>query len=277
MLDRRQFAILAAFAALGLRARTAAAEAGLPPGSAREELGPVHDMSVWPVEWTGDEQVVMLAYPGMTALDLVGPQYMFGSLWGATVKVAAKTLDPIITDTRLAIVPDVTLAEAHEAPTVLFTPGGISGTLAAMEDAETIEFLTSRGAQATYVTSVCTGALLLGQAGLLEGYEATTHWLAMDALDAFGATPVEARVVRDRNRITGGGVTAGLDFGLAILEELRGTEYAQAVQLLAEYAPEPPLQAGTLASAPPEVATMMRAMFPGFETHIRAIARTRRG
>lgn len=278
MIDRRRFALLTALFTLGLRARPAAAQQQLPEGSARADLGvPVHDMSVWPSDWMGDEQVVLLAYPGMTALDLVGPQYMFATLVGATVRVAAKTLDPVRTDTGLVIVPDVTLAEAHEAPTVLFAPGGISGTLNALEDAETVDFLASRGERAAFVTSVCTGALLLGQAGLLDGYRATTHWLALPALDAFGAEAVDARVVQDRNRVTGGGVTAGLDFGLTLLAALRGTPYAQAVQLLAEYAPEPPLNAGTLATAPPEVARMMQGMFPGFEANVRAVAATRQG
>lgn len=274
MINRRNFALLMAAGAMSSAPlRAARAQMALPEGSVREGLADaLHDMSVWPAEWTGSENVVMLAYPGMTALDLVGPQYMFGSLWGATVKVVAKTLDPVVSDTRLTIVPDITFDEAHEAPDVLFVPGGISGTLNAMEDDETVSFLASRGERARYVTSVCTGALLLGQAGLLDGYRAATHWLAMSALDAFGAEAVDARIVRDRNRITGGGVTAGLDFGLAILEELRGTEYAQSIQLLAEYAPEPPLSAGTLTTAPAEISERMVAMFPGFEAHARAIA-----
>lgn len=279
MIDRRHLMMLAAaMAAGGTLPRTARAQMALPEGSARAGLdAPLHDMSGWPAEWTGDETVLMLAYPGMTALDLVGPQYMFGSLWGATVQVVAKTLDPVVSDTRLTILPDVTFAEALEAPTILFAPGGISGTLNAMEDAETVDFLASRGAGADYVTAVCTGTLLLGQAGLIDGYRAATHWLARGTLDAFGAEAVDARVVRDRNRITGGGVTAGIDFGLAMIEELRGTRYAQAVQLLAEYAPQPPLNAGTLDSAPADIRDMMVGMFPGFEAHARAVAATRRG
>ncbi|CTQ50519.1 DJ-1/PfpI family protein [Jannaschia donghaensis] len=279
MIDRRHFALLAAAGLLGTAAapRPARAQTALPEGSARAVLDvPLHDMSVWPPDWTGDETVLMLAYPGMTALDLVGPQYMFGSLWGATVQVVAKTLDPVVSDTRLVIVPDTTFDTAPEAPTVLFAPGGISSTLNAMEDAETVDFLASRGARADYVTAVCTGALLLGQAGLLDGYKAATHWLARHTLDAFGTEAVNARIVRDRNRITGGGVTAGIDFGLAMLEELRGTRYAQAVQLLAEYAPEPPLSAGTLETAPPDIREMMAGMFPGFEDHARAVAGERR-
>ncbi|MFQ6546985.1 DJ-1/PfpI family protein [Aestuariibius sp. 2305UL40-4] len=267
-------------AALGListPARYATGQQAIPPASPRADLDvPLHDMSGWPEDWTGDEQVLMLAYPGMTALDLVGPQYMFGSLWGATVQVVAKTREPVVSDTGLTILPDITFDEATDAPDVIFAPGAISGLLNAMEDDETLDFLASRGEQARYVTAVCTGTLLLGQAGLLEGYRATTHWLAMDVLDAFGAIAVDDRVVRDGNRITGGGVTAGIDFGLAIIEELRGTEYAQSVQLLAEYAPEPPLNAGSLETAPPAVRDRMTNMFAGFEVHARSVASLRR-
>lgn len=277
MIDRRTFTLLMAAGSLSVLPRTANAQPALPEGSVRAGLDvPIHDMSGWPADWTGNEEVVMLAYPGMTAIDLVAPQYMFGSLWGATVKVVAKTLDPVVSDTRLTILPDITFNQAHAAPDILFVPGGISGTLNAMEDRDTIDFIASRGKAAGYVTSVCTGALILGQAGLLDGYQATTHWLAMSSLDAFGAEPVDARVVRDRNRFTGGGVTAGLDFGLTMLEELRGREYAQSIQLFAEYAPKPPLGAGTLETAPERVRQIAVDMFPGFETHARAIAATRR-
>ncbi|GFE64864.1 DJ-1/PfpI family protein [Litoreibacter roseus] len=273
MIDRRQFAVLAALGLLSARATAASP----PTSSVRDDLDvPLHDMSGWPPDWTGSEQIVMLAYPGMTALDLVGPQYMFGSLWGATVKIAAKSREPIVSDTKLTILPDIVFSEAVEAPDVLFVPGGISGTLNAMEDSETIEFIASQGASAKYVTSVCTGALILGQAGLLDGYRAATHWLAMPAMDAFGATAVDERVVQDRNRITGGGVTAGIDFGLSVIEELRGTEYAQTVQLLAEYAPEPPLTAGHMSSAPQDVSDRLTHMFAGFESHVRAVAALRR-
>ena len=127
---------------LGILPRAAVAQLALPEGSVRAGLDvPIHDMSGWPADWTGDEEVVMLAYPGMTALDLVAPQYMVGSLWGTTVKVVAKTLDPVVSDTRLAIVPDITFDQAHAAPGILFVPGGISGTLNAMEDRDTIDFI----------------------------------------------------------------------------------------------------------------------------------------
>ena len=277
MIDRRTFAFLMAAGSLGVLPRAAGAQQALPEGSVHAGLDlPIHDISSWPADWTGDEQVVILAYPGITAIDLFAPQYMFGSLWGAAEKVVAKTLDPVVSDTRLAIVPDITFDQAHAAPDILFVPGGISGTLNAMKDRDTVDFITSRGKAARYVTSVCTGALILGQAGLLDGYRATTHWLAMSSLDAFGAKPVNARVVRDCNRFTGVGVTAVLDFGLTMLKELRGRKCAQSIQLFAEYAPEPPLQAGTLETAPERVRQIAVDIFPGCETHARAIAATSR-
>ncbi|MEM9796852.1 MAG: DJ-1/PfpI family protein [Pseudomonadota bacterium] len=279
MIDRRHFAGLAALSAFSAltTGSKATAQTALPPGSRRAGLPPIFDPSGLRPEWRGAEEVLMLAYPGMTALDLVAPQYMFASLLGATVRVVARDPGPIRSDTGLVIVPDLTFDAAPEAPDILFAPGGISGTLAAMEDVATIDFLAARGARAGYVTSVCTGSLLLGQAGLLDGYEATSHWLAMPVLDAFGATPVDARIVQDRNRLTGGGVTAGLDFGLTLVDLLRGEDYAKGVQLLAEYAPEPPFDAGRMETAPPAVATRMTGLFPGFDDHARALAEQRRG
>jgi transcriptional regulator GlxA family with amidase domain len=141
-----------------------------------------------------------------------------------------------------------------------------------MQDPATLAFLADRGARAKFVTSVCTGSLVLGAAGLLQGYEATSHWVTVDILPLFGATPSRARVVTDRNRITGAGVTAGLNFGLALVERLRGVEYAKAVQLLAEYDPAPPLDAGTPAKAGPEVTKLLTDMFVGFVAEARAIA-----
>ena len=172
--------------------------------------------------------------------------------------------------------PDVTSEEAPRGARFLFVPGAVSGTLAAMKDPETIEFVASRGVRARHVTSICMGSLILGQAGLLEGRRATSHWLALPQhLALFGATPVDERVVRDGSLFTGGGVTAGLDFGLSLVAQLRGEDYARAVQLLAEQAPEPPLDAGTLVSAPPETSRIMQAMFAGFGPHVEAVAEGR--
>ncbi|MCG8491857.1 MAG: DJ-1/PfpI family protein, partial [Sneathiellales bacterium] len=200
-----------------------------------------------------------------TALDLAGPQYAFGNIMGAKVHIVSKTMEPVKSDTGLTIVPTATFDQIPETIDVLFVPGGALSTIAAIKDPDLIEFVRSRGEKARYVTSVCTGSLILGAAGLLDGYEATSHWLTMDVLPDFGAKPVKQRVVRDRNRITGGGVTAGIDFGLAVVAELRDKTYAQAVQLLAEYSPKPPFNAGSPDTAPAEVTQLLRDMFVGFD------------
>jgi len=152
------------------------------------------------VHWTGDEQIAMLMYPGMTVLDLIGPQAMFGALMGAKVHLVAKTTDPVTSDGGVTIMPTATFRTCPSDLTVLFTPGGTDGTLAAAKDPETLAFMTERGARAKYITSVCSGSLILGAAGLLKGYKATSHWSVRHVLSGFGAIPTDARVVRDRNR-----------------------------------------------------------------------------
>lgn len=206
----------------------------------------------------------MVIYEGMTALDLVGPQLMLASLMDVEVHLVAKTAAPVTCDTGFGIVPTTTFDQCPRDLEVLFVPGGTDGTLAAIADAPTIEFLTSRGATARWITSVCTGALVLGAAGLLRGYRATTHWIARDLLSDVGATPVDERVVTDRNRMTGAGVSAGLDLGLTLAIALRGDDYARAIALNAEYAPAPPVHAGTTAAAGPEATKMLRDMYAPF-------------
>ncbi|MBH5317525.1 DJ-1/PfpI family protein [Paenibacillus sp. GSMTC-2017] len=200
-----------------------------------------------------NENAALLLYPGMTALDLIGPQYVFSTIIGMNVHLAAKSKEPILTDTGVSILPTMTLQECPNELTVLFVPGGTEGTLAAIEDHETLAFVADRGARAQYVTSVCTGSLVLGAAGLLRGYKATSHWISRDLLELVGAEPINERVVFDRNRVTGGGVTAGIDFALSLAGKLRGDEYAQTIQLLAEYAPRPPYQSGTPEEAEPAI------------------------
>jgi transcriptional regulator GlxA family with amidase domain len=143
-----------------------------------------------------------------------------------------------------------------------------------MQDPAVMRFLEDRGKRARYVTSVCTGSLLLGAAGLLDGYRATSHWTTRDLLRIFGAIPVNERVVQDRNRITGAGVTAGIDFGLTLVGSLRDKLYAESVQLLAEYAPDPPFNAGTPEQAPPEATAIMQAALAQFVANAEAIGRT---
>jgi cyclohexyl-isocyanide hydratase len=235
-----------------------------------------HDMSDMPATWTGNEQIAMLLYPSFTALDLVGPQYMFASLMGAKVHLVAKAKTPVMSDTGMAIVPTATFDQCPKSLDILFVPGGSQGTLNAMQDKATLRFLADRGARAKLVTSVCTGSLVLGAAGLLEGYKATSHWATRDLLTHFGATPTDARVVRDRNRITGAGVTAGLDFGLSIVGQLRDREYAETVQLLAEYAPEPPFSAGSVRTAAPHTKKVIDKMFVGFVEQAKHVSKKSR-
>ncbi len=198
-------------------------------------------------------KIVMLAYPGMTPMDLMGPLQAWSQIPGAEVQIAWKNTDPVMTDTGMAVVPTHSFADAFESPDILFAPGGTKPTMELMKDEDTMTFLKSRGKNAKWITSVCTGALLLGAAGLLEGYKATTHWAATQFLEGFGAIPTEGRYVIDRNRATGGGVTAGIDFGLALTAKLVGENVARTIQLAMEYSPQPPFKCGTPGEAPPEI------------------------
>lgn len=261
---------------LALGALAGAAAAHRPSWAADPTGGqgkpPDHDMSMFPAHWHGSEKIAFLAYPQFTALDLVGPHYMIGSLMGATTHIVAKSREPVVSDMNLAIVPTATFEECPKDLDIICVPGGTSGTLAAMRDDATMAFLKDRGSRAKYVSSVCTGSLILGAAGLLKGYKATSHWATRDLLDIFGAEPVNARVVTDRNRITGAGVTAGLDMGLSFLAMKRDADYARGVQLIAEYHPEPPFDAGTPERAGPKATEMMTAMFEPFVAEARKAA-----
>lgn len=207
----------------------------------------------------------MLLYPGMTALDLVGP-YHFLAATGARVELvsADPSLAPIPSDLGLAIQPTTSFRTCPMDLTVLFVPGGTEGTIAAARDPETIAFVRDRAARARYVTSVCTGSLILGVAGALQGKRATSHWIARDLLVQFGAVPTAGRIVRDGGVITGGGVSAGLDFGLTLAAELRGEDAAQAIQLISEYTPEPPFNSGSPETAPAEMVEAIRRNLSGF-------------
>jgi cyclohexyl-isocyanide hydratase len=163
-----------------------------------------------------------------------------------------KTTDLVRTDTGIGVKPNATFATCPRELDILFVPGGF-GQQNLMADSEVIAFLADRGARAKFVTSVCSGSLLLGAAGLLQGYKATSHWAVRESLSAFGAEPTDARVVVDRNRITGGGVTAGIDFGLVVLAKLRGDDAAKFTQLAMEYDPEPPFNSGSPKTADPAI------------------------
>jgi cyclohexyl-isocyanide hydratase len=218
-------------------------------------------------------EILMLVYPRFTTLDLIGPQHVF-SLLGAEfrTRLVWKDRSEIVSDTGVPVRPTMTYAECRPNPTVLFVPGGTDGTLRAMEDDEVRGFVSTMGAAATFVTSVCTGSLVLGAAGLLDGYRATSHWLALDALRLFGATPVAERVVVDRNRVTGAGVTAGIDFALTLVSRLKDDAYAKTVQLMMEYDPQPPFDSGSPAAASPESVDLLEAMAEPFLTEVQAVA-----
>lgn len=179
-------------------------------------------------------QIVCILFPNLTQLDLTGPFEVFHRLAGAEVHLAAAAMDePVVSDGGLAILPTVPFNDAPQAD-VLFVPGG-PGVNDAMLDDELLAFLARQGARASWVTSACTGALLLGAAGLLAGFEAATHWASMEYLEPFGAWPVAKRVVVSGNRITGGGVTAGIDIALAIAEQTQGRAVRDQIQLAIEY------------------------------------------
>jgi len=201
-------------------------------------------------------QIGILVFPGVQQLDLTGPYEVFASLPATEVHMIWKDRVPIKSATGLVLGPTMTFGECPTLD-VLCVPGG-GGVNALLQDAEVLAFLRAQASRARYVTSVCTGSLVLGAAGLLKGRKATTHWLSHDFLEKFGATPVHARVVRDGNLITAGGVTAGIDFGLAVVAELVGREQAEAIQLALEYAPEPPFNSGTPDEAPASVLATVR-------------------
>lgn len=191
-------------------------------------------------------EVAMLVCPGMTLLDVLAPQtVMFPS---CNIHLVWKNTDLLETDSGVVLKPSCSFQDCPRDLDVLLV-GGTPFSI--LEDDETLRFLADRGATAKYVTSVCGGSLVLAAAGLLRGYQATSHWAMRDALAMFEAIPVADRVVTDRNRVSGGGVTAGIDFGLVILAELLGSEIAQVTQLSMEYDPAPPFDVGTPEKAGP--------------------------
>lgn len=269
--ERRDFlrqltCVLPGFAAMVQSA--AAQSTSKPPPAA-------HDMSAMPPGWMGKEVIVQVLYPGFTALDLIGPHYFLSSLMGAKVLLAAKTKELVSTDTGVKLVPDVTFDECPDKLDLLCLPGGTTGTLAAMQDAETMAFVRKAGQNARFVSSVCTGSLILGMAGFLKGRKATSHWLVKDLLPGFGATASDDRVVEDGNVITAAGVTAGMDFGLHMSLKWRDREYTDCLALLAEYDPHPPTNAGDPAKAPARVRQLMTDMLAGFHTKVEAAMQNR--
>ena len=199
-------------------------------------------------------EIGMLLYPGFTLLDLAGPANVLG-LHG-NIHLIWKNLDPVWTDMGISINPTTTFDDVPENLDVIFVPGGF-GTNAVMEDHETLDFLARAGKTARYVTSVCTGSGILAAAGLLDGYRAASHWAFYEPLASLGVEVCHDRVSVDRNRYTGGGVTAGIDFGLTLLAELKGQDVAEFTQLALEYDPQPPFNAGHPRHARPEIVDMI--------------------
>lgn len=219
-------------------------------------------------------RIAMLAYPGMFPLDLAGPHAVLSGLMQTTVHIVGRSTAPLQAS-GLTVVPDTTLEACPADLDVLFVPGGGEGTVAAMQDEALLAFLRDRAARARYVTSVCTGSLVLGAAGLLRGYRATTHWVAHEVLAEFGAVPVTARVVEDRNRITAAGVSAGIDFALVLAARLSGAAYAGGLQLNVEYDPAPPFNAGSPATAGPEITAALAGMYAPLVEAMRGVAARR--
>src|SRR5258706_276966 len=212
-------------------------------------------------------QISLVIFPRVTQLDFTGPLQVFSSVPGAKVHLIWKRIERVPTDSVLVLTPTVSFADCPQLD-VVCVPGG-AGTDDMVNDQEMLDFLRRQAELAKYITSVCTGSLVLGAAGLLRGYWAATHWTAMDFLVPFGATPAKTRVCVDRNRITGGGVTAGIDFALTLVSIMVDRKTAEAIQLRLEYNPAPPFNAGSPHTAPPEILALMKEKI--------AAAQTRRG
>jgi cyclohexyl-isocyanide hydratase len=211
------------------------------------------------------QQIIGLVfYPGMTSLDIIGPQQVFSGLPGVQLHRIWKTLDPVKTDDGMMVLPDTTFDNCPRLDVICI--GGGIGQAAVEDDPELLAFLRNQGSTAKFVTSVCGGSQFLAKAGLLEGYRAATHWAARPQLAALGVEVGTERVVIDRNRITGGGVTAGIDFGLTIASILYGEEIAKITQLLIEYNPAPPFDTGSPEKAGAELVSkamlFMQGMMP---------------
>jgi cyclohexyl-isocyanide hydratase len=201
-------------------------------------------------------QIGVVIFPRVTQLDLTGPVQVFSAVPGAKVHLIWKRIEPVASDAVLTLMPTMTFADCPPLD-VICVPGGL-GTDDMVNDEEVLAFLRRQAEGAKYITSVCTGSLVLGAAGLLRGYRAATHWSAMELLGEFGATATHTRVCIDRNRVTGGGVTAGIDFALTLVSIMVDRQTAEAIQLGIEYNPAPPFSAGSPDTAPAEIVAMVR-------------------
>lgn len=214
-------------------------------------------------------QIGIVLFPRVTQLDFTGPLQVFSSVPGATVHLIWKRIEPVPSDSVLVITPTVSFADCPQLD-VICVPGGF-GTDDMVNDEEMLAFLRKQAVGAKYITSVCTGSMVLGAAGLLKGYRATSHWTMVDFLSAFGAIPTRTRVCTDRNRVTGGGVTAGIDFALTLVAKLVDPQTAQAIQLRLEYNPAPPFNAGSPDTAPPEILAFMKDKYAAAQERRREV------
>jgi cyclohexyl-isocyanide hydratase len=205
--------------------------------------------------------VGFVIFPELTQLDFTGPQQVLARLPQSAMHIVAKSAAPVPSDSGLGLVPTHTFENCPDLD-LICVPGGLTGVVRAMGDHETIEFVQKQSTRAKYVTSVCTGAFILGVAGLLKGRRATTHWAFTELLPLVGATPEKARVVKDGNVVTAGGVTSGIDFGLNVVAEIAGEATAQVIQLNLEYNPDPPFDAGHPDRAPDAIKA---TVFPRYE------------
>ncbi|AOR65725.1 DJ-1/PfpI family protein [Pectobacterium wasabiae] len=220
-----------------------------------------------------------IMYPDFTTLDLIGAQQTLSMLPNARIECVAAEAGPVMTDAGVALIADKSFKTASRSPDIILVPGGRASSIDVLEDSTMVDFVARQGADATWVCSVCSGALLLGMAGLLEGYRAASHWSVIDTLAAFGAIPTHQRVVIDRNRATGGGVTAGVDFGLTLAGVIAGEDYARILELVIEYNPQPPFGTGHPTLADTKTMEIARPIIEdGVSTaRIWELAKTRRG
>jgi cyclohexyl-isocyanide hydratase len=205
---------------------------------------------------TAPLQIGILIFPKVTQLDFTGPLQVFSGVPNAKVHLIWKRIEPVASDSVMVLTPTMTFADCPQLD-VICVPGG-GGADDMVNDDEVLAFLRKQAEGAKFVTSVCTGSLVLGAAGLLKGYRAATHWTAMEYLSGYGAIPTKTRVCTDRNRITGGGVTAGIDFALTVVSMLVNRKTAEAIQLGIEYNPAPPFNSGSPDTAPAETVARVR-------------------
>lgn len=219
--------------------------------------------------------IAFMLFDGVTQLDLTGPAQVLSRLGDTTIHLVARDVKPVSTDSGFPLLPTASMDEITKAD-ILCVPGGF-GTLDVMRDTRSLNWVKEIASTATWVTSVCTGSLILGAAGLLQGYKAACHWASRDQLSYFGAIPVAERIVFDRNRASGGGVTSGIDFGLALAAKIRGEEYAKFIQLSLEYDPAPPFDAGSPEKVSSEILNeyqnMVKRVAPDRDKTVQKIAK----